>query len=114
MNERVKPRRRISWSAVALLVIALAGDVLTFVTKSLQTQNAIQITICAALAGIIVLRLHRASDVIDAALRLADQIAKLGSNMPEVGDRPGTYEAESVAAVLPLQRANEGAPYHRT
>lgn len=95
---------------VALLGVAGAGDVLSFAIRSSQAQNAIQITIGAALAAIIVLRLRRASDVIDAALRLAEQIARF-SSLPDPASKPNSQEAESTAAVLPLQRAPSGAPY---
>jgi hypothetical protein len=96
-----------SWSLVAVVVVCAAGSALTLNTDTTRVQNAIGIVSCAALAGIIIRSLHKANDVVDAALRLAEEIANVGRDLPEVASRQSHEDGTSLATVIPLpgQRA---------
>lgn len=90
----------------ALAIISMTGCTFVFTARSAAVQNAACILCGAAFCAIIVQRLSNARDVVDAALRLADEIARLGGDRPQSQERPGAR----LAAVrsLPGQRAAGG------
>jgi hypothetical protein len=94
---------------LALAGISAAGCTVVFVFHSGAVQNAAGILSCAGIGAVIVRRLNAASDVVDAALHLAEEIARLGGEIPggsESQEREGPHLA--VVRSLPGQRAAVG------
>lgn len=93
----------------ALAIISTAGCVLVFTARSATVQNAACILCGGCFCGIIVQRLSKASDVVDAALRLADEIARVGGDAADAS-RSQEYPGPRLAVVRPLpnQRAAVG------
>lgn len=98
------------WSMLALAGIAIAGCTVVFADRSETVQNTACIMSCTAVAAVIVHRLHRASDVVAAALRLAEEMARLGRELPDGAAPREQSERASLAVVVPLpgQRAAVG------
>lgn len=93
---------RFSWSLLALAAVCALGITLTLTLKSVQAQNAVQILSGSTLAGIIVHRLHKASDVVDAALRLAGEMAGVRRDAADADRRLHLEDGESTATVVVL------------
>lgn len=107
MNESGK--RCLTWSMLALVAISTAGCTLVFTDGSATAQNAACILCGAAFCVVIVQRLQKASDVVDAALRLAEEIARLSGDLPEASQSQEHPETSlAVVRSLPGQRAAAG------
>lgn len=103
MAQRLR-QQHISGNTIGLLSISGAGSVLTYMTDSPQAQNAILLLSTAALAAIIISCLTKAGKTIEAALRLAHDIAR---GKPESDSADPAQGSDSMATVIPLpeQRA---------
>lgn len=86
---------QVSRSAVALAVVTIAGGMAMFVFDSTQAENAIQIGTNGAMAVVVIRSLNRAEGVVNAALRLAAELARKRSG------KSGPPE-DGLAPVVPL------------
>ena len=110
MNDEQPRHGRISLATIALWGVSVTGSALMFAIHSPQTENAIQIATCGALAGIVASGFRKTNTiayaVIDAALQLSAEMAQYRSDLsgPEGADEPGGLDADGMGQVIQLPR----------
>jgi len=90
----------ISRGAITLMVVTIIGGLAMIFVDSAQAENTIQVCTYGAMVIVVIRTQNRAESVIDAALRLAEELALARS---DEGDNPDGSLATVVS--LPTQRA---------
>lgn len=98
MHARARGDTRISRSTVALCTVCVAGGLLTIFLPDPQTENVVQIGMSGILVWIILRGHQKADAAIDAALHLAEELAKQRTFADQAMET-------GLAEVVPLNRA---------